>query len=79
MLTQTLKTNIKNPCYKCEDREIGCHSTCEKYNEWKKEHEILYEAERRERLSYRDPRETLRTATVQNYINKTAYKNSRRK
>lgn len=27
--------HIKNPCYGCEDRELGCHSSCEKYAEFK--------------------------------------------
>ena len=26
----------KNPCYKCKDRNVGCHSNCEKYQKWKK-------------------------------------------
>lgn len=26
----------RNPCYKCEERQIKCHSTCEKYKEWRK-------------------------------------------
>lgn len=25
------------PCYQCLDREIGCHSNCEKYNDWRNE------------------------------------------
>ena len=25
------------PCKDCEDRELGCHSTCEKYIEFTKE------------------------------------------
>lgn len=24
----------QNPCYKCEDRRVGCHGVCERYNEW---------------------------------------------
>ena len=24
----------KAPCFKCEDRVIGCHSTCERYKEY---------------------------------------------
>lgn len=24
-----------NPCKDCKDRKVGCHSTCEKYNQWK--------------------------------------------
>lgn len=27
---------IDSPCYKCESRTIGCHSNCEKYQEWRK-------------------------------------------
>ena len=23
-----------NPCYKCEDRHVGCHSACERYKEF---------------------------------------------
>jgi hypothetical protein len=22
------------PCYKCKDRQVKCHSICEKYAEW---------------------------------------------
>ena len=22
---------VKSPCYKCEDRVVGCHGSCEKY------------------------------------------------
>ena len=29
----------KNPCYMCEDRYGGCHAECEKYKEWKENHE----------------------------------------
>ena len=24
-----------DPCYGCEDRVIGCHSKCKRYNDWK--------------------------------------------
>lgn len=27
----------KAPCKDCPDRQVGCHSTCEKYIEFKKE------------------------------------------
>ena len=27
----------KVPCYKCEDRIVGCHSTCERYIAYRKE------------------------------------------
>lgn len=29
------------PCKDCSERELYCHSTCEKYSNWKKEHEEL--------------------------------------
>ena len=37
--------NNKNrpPCYKCENREAGCHSTCKLYIEWKKYTSVKYE------------------------------------
>jgi hypothetical protein len=25
---------MKNPCYDCQDREVGCHARCEKYIAW---------------------------------------------
>jgi len=27
------------PCKNCPDREPGCHSECERYAEWRKEHD----------------------------------------
>ena len=27
------------PCYKCEERETGCHATCERYQTWKRNKE----------------------------------------
>lgn len=41
---------IKPPCKNCEDREVGCHSKCEAYMEWAKEHEELREKNRTERV-----------------------------
>jgi len=29
----------KNPCFKCGDRCVGCHSSCERYGEWRKAYE----------------------------------------
>ena len=34
-------SNQKNPCYKCQEREAGCHSKCEKYQSWKLERDSL--------------------------------------
>lgn len=36
---------MKNPCYKCAEREVGCHSKCEKYKAWAKEKYQQKEAE----------------------------------
>lgn len=30
---------IPSPCKDCEDRDIKCHSTCEKFLEYRKKHE----------------------------------------
>lgn len=27
---------MKSPCYECEDRVLGCHSSCEKYADFRK-------------------------------------------
>lgn len=32
---------MKNSCLDCKNRVIGCHSTCYKYKEYKKELEII--------------------------------------
>ena len=38
---------IKVPCYKCEDRVLGCHEKCEKYLAYKQakaeEHDAEYQ------------------------------------
>lgn len=36
------------PCYKCEERHELCHSHCEKYLKWKKEHDAEREAIRKD-------------------------------
>lgn len=28
---------MKAPCYKCPDRILGCHSDCQRYQEWSEE------------------------------------------
>lgn len=27
-----------NPCWKCTERNIGCHAVCKRYLDWQKEH-----------------------------------------
>lgn len=38
---------VKSPCYKCEDREVGCHSKCERYIDFSTKHQEENEAIRR--------------------------------
>ena len=38
----------KAPCQGCTDRALGCHSTCEKYKEFRAKQEVIYKA-RKER------------------------------
>ena len=33
--------SIITPCKGCTDRHEACHSTCEKYKDWKQEFEVL--------------------------------------
>ena len=46
--------NIQSPCKDCLERKIGCHSECEKYNEYTErcnnERQKVYNAYRTERL-----------------------------
>ena len=30
-----------NGCLNCEERHVGCHGSCERYNAWKKEQELV--------------------------------------
>ena len=41
----------KAPCKGCEERALGCHSTCERYKEFRAQQEGLYAA-RKKRLDY---------------------------
>jgi hypothetical protein len=38
-----------NPCRECTNRTIGCHSDCDKYNQWCKEHQQMKDEIRRKR------------------------------
>ena len=35
---------MNNPCYKCKERNPGCHSKCQDYIEWKKDQEKIKKA-----------------------------------
>ncbi len=32
---------IKNNCYKCDKREVGCHLNCENYIKYRKELDVI--------------------------------------
>ena len=38
---------IKLECKDCTKRYVGCHSVCENYNAWKKEHDELVKKQRK--------------------------------
>lgn len=45
---------VTAPCKGCQDRHLGCHGTCEKYQEYKKIHEEEAAADRRRTDAYVD-------------------------
>lgn len=49
------ETNTKTPCYKCTEREIGCHGNCEKYAAFSDERK-KHSAEHLEEQNMRDYR-----------------------
>lgn len=51
---------INSPCKDCEEREIGCHSVCEKYQDYFKRNE-----ERKQRI--RDSKKAL--TDYRGYVN----------
>lgn len=36
---------MRQPCYNCKSRQVGCHSGCRKYLEWKEEYATRDEEE----------------------------------
>lgn len=44
------KVEVVRPCYKCEKREIGCHSNCEEYLRY----QSLNEYAKKEKKKYYD-------------------------
>lgn len=40
--------NIKNSCYVCKDRTVGCHGNCLRYAEFKAEQRRIKEIENRD-------------------------------
>lgn len=44
----------KNPCWKCGNRCVGCHGSCERYGEWRKEYESNADAVRESKARVTD-------------------------
>jgi len=44
-----MRDEIKPPCLLCEERQVRCHATCEKYKAWKDQHEAK-KADMKEKL-----------------------------
>lgn len=44
-----LPRDLKIPCYGCDNRHEACHGSCEKYAEYRKEHDAKREAAREAR------------------------------
>lgn len=47
----------KSPCYKCEERNADCHSTCEKYLEYHAKNKERLELKKKQFAQEHDERE----------------------
>ena len=45
---------LHSPCRGCNERYLGCHSECERYNLYKKEQSTRYEMKKRKICKVRD-------------------------
>lgn len=54
---------MKAPCKDCPDRQVGCHSTCEKYIEFKKE----ADEQRQERIARSEINQFVRESNERRY------------
>ena len=52
--------NIKAPCHDCEDRVLGCHDTCERFQAYRQKMAEVKE-NRAEALRYTKPNAITRT------------------
>ena len=50
-------------CFECQDRTVGCHGSCEKYLNGKKEFEAMAAA-MREKYEQENMMDTYRTASI---------------
>lgn len=66
---------MKNPCHGCNDRNGDCHAKCEKYAEWKKEHDILKAQELKQKTIEQAMIETVRQRKdrINKYLNNKSH------
>lgn len=43
---------VSAPCKDCKDREVGCHSKCNRYLKFKEELKVIKEKEREDFMIY---------------------------
>lgn len=52
------------PCKDCDERSVGCHSTCVRYKDWRKrkdvEHDFILEAKLKEADIHRYKKEAVK-------------------
>ena len=68
MLTETItKRGLgKPPCYKCTEREPGCHSKCERYQQWSQKHK----AAKTEEIQTKNREKGVRNFLVDNTVDR---------
>ena len=45
-----LQTKLASPCYKCQDRKLGCHGKCVKYIKYRTEYDELNKQAQMDRM-----------------------------
>lgn len=45
---------MKNICYDCKKRHVGCHGHCEDYKKWKEEYDKQAKEIRKRKAEYTD-------------------------
>ena len=56
-------TNLCCPCKDCDQRYVGCHSTCEEYKTYKTRNNFIRKKRLNKLLEEKDVRESLADAT----------------
>lgn len=59
-----------SPCKECNSRAIGCHGLCEKYAEWKGQHEDIKKEDRQDWTNRQRYKPRRRSHRIKNSIKK---------